>query len=85
MFSLLYATYYLDYMFGIVLLSFPDRCNDQDTRTSYRIGETWTKTDSNGNFLQCLCTGNGRGEWKCDRHAASHATAEIGKCTAFAV
>jgi syndecan 4 len=48
-----------------------DRCNDQDTKTSYRIGDTWTKTDANRHQLQCLCTGNGRGEWKCERHSAT--------------
>ncbi|PIO24934.1 hypothetical protein AB205_0094560, partial [Aquarana catesbeiana] len=47
-----------------------DRCNDQDTRTSYRIGDTWSKTDARGNLLQCICTGNGRGEWKCERHSS---------------
>ena len=51
-----------------------DRCNDQDTRSSYRIGDTWSKTDARGNVLQCLCTGNGRGEWKCERHASLHTT-----------
>lgn len=61
--------------------SFSDRCNDQDTRTSYRIGETWTKKDPTGNTLHCLCTGNGRGEWKCERHAASHSNPGIGTCT----
>ncbi|KAG7255427.1 hypothetical protein CRUP_013514 [Coryphaenoides rupestris] len=44
----------------------------KDTFTSYRIGDTWTKTDTRGNLLQCLCTGNGRGEWKCERHASLH-------------
>ncbi|EMP26130.1 Fibronectin [Chelonia mydas] len=47
-----------------------DRCNDQDTKTSYRIGDTWSKKDNRGNLLQCICTGNGRGEWKCERHSA---------------
>lgn len=51
-----------------------DRCNDQDTLSSYRIGDTWTKTDARGHMLQCLCTGNGRGEWKCERHASLHTT-----------
>lgn len=51
-----------------------DRCNDQDTRTSYRIGDTWSKKDNRGNLLQCICTGNGRGEWKCERHASLQAT-----------
>lgn len=41
---------------------------------SYRIGDTWTKTDAHGHILQCLCTGNGRGEWKCERHASLHTT-----------
>ena len=47
-----------------------DRCNDQDTRRSYRIGDTWTKPDASGHILQCQCLGNGRGEWKCERHNA---------------
>lgn len=51
-----------------------DRCNDQDTLSSYRIGDTWSKSDSQGHMLQCLCTGNGRGEWKCERHASLHTT-----------
>lgn len=55
-------------------LVFSDRCNDQDVRMSYRIGDTWTKTDAQGHILQCLCTGNGRGEWKCERHASLHTT-----------
>lgn len=51
-----------------------DRCNDHDTKTSYRIGDTWSKKDNRGNLLQCVCTGNGRGEWKCERHTALHTT-----------
>lgn len=61
----------------IFYFSFPsllDRCNDQDTLSSYRIGDTWTKTDARGHLLKCLCTGNGRGEWKCERHASLHTT-----------
>lgn len=59
---------------NILFPSFPDRCNDQETLTSYRIGDTWSKPDARGNMLQCLCTGNGRGEWKCERHASLHTT-----------
>lgn len=51
-----------------------DRCNDHDTKTSYRIGDNWSKKDNRGNLLQCVCTGNGRGEWKCERHTALHTT-----------
>lgn len=72
-------------MLDVFHFSSADRCNDQDTRTSYRIGETWSKIDSSGHTLQCLCTGNGRGEWKCDRHAASHVIPAIGKCMKSAV
>lgn len=53
---------------------YTDRCNDHDTKTSYRIGDTWSKKDNRGNLLQCICTGNGRGEWKCERHTSLHTT-----------
>lgn len=57
---------------GLWLLFFAqsDRCNDKETRRSYRIGETWRMTDASGYTLQCQCYGNGRGEWKCERHNA---------------
>ncbi|XP_064419504.1 fibronectin isoform X2 [Latimeria chalumnae] len=51
-----------------------DRCNDQDTRNSYRIGETWSKTDARGHPLQCVCNGNGRGEWTCERYTSIQTT-----------
>lgn len=60
------------------MLAVADRCNDQDMRKSYRIGETWTKVDSQGRKQQCLCTGNGRGEWKCESH--SSAQTALGEC-----
>lgn len=60
--------------FRFLIISLADRCNDQDTLSSYRIGDTWSKSDSQGHLLQCLCTGNGRGEWKCERHASLHTT-----------
>lgn len=49
-----------------------DYCNDKDTLTAYRIGDTWSKTDAQGRWLQCLCVGNGRGEWSCDRKISLH-------------
>lgn len=55
-----------------------DRCNDQDMRKSYRIGETWTKVDAQGRAQQCLCTGNGRGEWKCESHLSAQSA--LGEC-----
>uniref|UniRef100_A0A4W3JSD6 Fibronectin n=1 Tax=Callorhinchus milii TaxID=7868 RepID=A0A4W3JSD6_CALMI len=55
-----------------------DRCNDQDTKSSYRIGETWTKQNAQGNTLNCVCTGNGRGEWKCEMHASLTSDVAVG-------
>lgn len=54
-----------------------DRCNDQDMKKSYRIGETWNKVDTQGRSQQCVCMGNGRGEWKCESHSAETA---LGEC-----
>lgn len=70
------ANIYMNKMkhYHLIHKSLLDRCNDQDTLASYRIGDTWTKTDSQGHLLQCLCTGNGRGEWKCERHASLYTT-----------
>lgn len=56
--------------FWLLFFAQSDRCNDKETRRSYRIGETWRKTDTSGYTLQCQCLGNGRGEWKCERHNA---------------
>ncbi|KAF3832821.1 hypothetical protein F7725_026486 [Dissostichus mawsoni] len=53
------------------------RCNDQETRKSYRIGDSWTKADASGHILQCQCLGNGRGEWKCERHNAVRTSSAV--------
>lgn len=56
----------LDFRWRLIsLISQLDRCNDPKTKRSYRIGDTWTKTDSRGNPMQCVCLGNGRGESSC--------------------
>lgn len=60
------------------MMDVSDRCNDQDMKKSYRIGETWTKLDAQGRTQQCLCTGNGRGEWKCESHSSAQST--LGEC-----
>lgn len=60
------------------IVAVSDRCNDQDMRKSYRIGETWTKVDSQGRAQQCVCTGNGRGEWKCESHTSAQTA--LGEC-----
>lgn len=59
------------------LLNQIDRCNDQETRRAYRIGDTWTKVDSSGYTLQCQCLGNGRGEWKCERQNAGRSETQV--------
>lgn len=61
---------------SLLLCLQPDRCNDQDTRRSYRIGDSWKKKDSSGYTVQCQCLGNGRGEWKCERHNAGRSEAQ---------
>lgn len=61
---------------SLLLCLQPDRCNDQDTSRSYRIGDTWTKKDSSGYTVQCQCLGNGRGEWKCERHNTGRSEAQ---------
>lgn len=73
--NILTFTYLKGSWWSLLLCFRPDRCNDQDTRRSYRIGETWTKKDTSGYTLQCQCLGNGRGEWKCDRHNAGRGEA----------
>uniref|UniRef100_A0A8C4NB89 Fibronectin n=1 Tax=Eptatretus burgeri TaxID=7764 RepID=A0A8C4NB89_EPTBU len=41
-----------------------DRC--QVRGHSYKIGQRWQQQDSSGqHMLDCVCLGNGKGEWKC--------------------
>ncbi|KAM9765989.1 fibronectin 1b isoform 1-T1 [Menidia menidia] len=62
---------------GKITCTSKNRCNDQEMKKSYRIGDSWKKTDKNGQPVQCLCLGNGRGEWRCERHVTGRTTGAV--------